>query len=509
MPSIEENLEIEEVITPQEAKFEKWRNRAGFLLAPIAFLLIFFTPFESLKPEAHSLAAIIAVVIILWICESLPMPVTALIGAAMCVLFRVADAKTVFAPFADPLMFLFIGSFIIARGIFLHDLDKRFAFGVLSLKIIGARPSRILFAFGAVTAFASAWISNTATTAMMFAIGLSIIAFLFKHEKETGVKINRSYATAMMLMTSFAASIGGLMTPIGTPPNVIGLGFIRQILGAEISFFKWMMIGAPIVIVLYLFLYFYLNFLAPAGVKEIPGSVEMIQREKAALGKWTRGQKSTVFAFATAVTLWIFSGLVALFAGETSAIYKAINSRLPEAVGAVVGACLLFLLPGNKPGEKAITWSEAVKIDWGVILLYGGGFALGVLSFQTGLAEEIGKNMTSLLPLSGEFGLLVASVLVAIMLSETTSNTASANMVVPVVIAIAQTQGLDPLIPALGATFGASLGFMLPVSTPCNAIVYGSGYIPLMKMVRYGILLDIFGAIVIITMLSLLAPFVR
>lgn len=507
MPSIEE-LDIREVISPQEAKFEKWRNRTGFLLAPIAFLLIFFAPF-NLKPEAHSLAAIIAVIIILWICESLPMPVTALIGAALCVIFKVAPAKEVFAPFADPLMFLFIGSFILARAIFLHDLDKRFAYGVLSLKIIGARPSRILFAFGAVTAFISAWISNTATTAMMFAIGMSILAFLFKQEKETGIKISRNYATAMMLITSFSASIGGLATPIGTPPNVIGLGFIRQILGAEISFFKWMMIGAPVVIVLYIFLFLYLNYLAPAGVKEIEGSAEMIQREKANLGKWTRAQKSTVIAFVTAVFLWIFSGLVALFANDTSEIYKAINSRLPEAVGAVIGAVLLFLLPGNLKGEKAITWNEAVKIDWGIILLYGGGFALGVLSFQTGLAEAIGRNMTALLPLSGEFGLLVAAVLVAVILSETTSNTASANMVVPVVIAIAQTQGLNPLIPALGATFGASLGFMLPVSTPCNAIVYGSGYIPLMKMIRYGIILDVFGVVVIIAALSLLAPFLR
>jgi sodium-dependent dicarboxylate transporter 2/3/5 len=144
-----------------------------------------------------------------------------------------------------------------------------------------------------------------------------------------------------------------------------------------------------------------------------------------------------------------------------------------------------------------------------VVLLYGGGFALGVLSFQTGLAETLGKNLTALIPLSGEFGLLVASVIVAVLLSETTSNTASANMVVPVVIAIAQTQNVDPLMPALGATFGASLGFMLPVSTPCNAIVYGSGYIPLMKMVKYGIILDIVGTIVIIAMLSLLAPFLR
>lgn len=508
MPSIEENLNVEEIITPQEATFERWRNLAGFILAPIAFFGIFFAPL-NLKPEAHNLAAVISVIIILWICESLPMPVTALIGAALCILLKVADAKTVFAPFADPLMFLFIGSFIIARAIFLHDLDKRFAYGVLNLKIIGARPARILFAFGAVTAFISAWISNTATTAMMFAIGMSILAFLFKQEKETGIKINRNYATAMMLITSFSASIGGLATPIGTPPNVIGLGFIRQILGTEISFFKWMMIGAPIVVILYVFLFLYLNYLAPAGVKEISGSAEMIEREKAKLGKWTRGQKSTVIAFSTAVILWIFAGLVALFAGETSAIYKAVNSRLPEAVGAIVGACLLFLLPGNKKGEKAIIWEEAVKIDWGVVLLYGGGFALGVLSFQTGLAEAIGRNMTALLPLSGEFGLLVASVLVAVILSETTSNTASANMVVPVVIAIAQSQGVNPLIPALGATFGASLGFMLPVSTPCNAIVYGSGHIPLMKMIKYGIILDLFGAVVIITMLSLLASFLR
>lgn len=514
MAYLDEEIDAKEVLSPAEERFERLRHQAGFFLAPFIFLVIYFAPL-GLKPEAHNLAAIISAIIVLWICESLPMPVTALIGAALCILLKVAPAKDVFAPFADPLMFLFIGSFILARAIFLHDLDKRFAYGVLSLKFIDARPSRILFAFGAVTAFISGWISNTATTAMMFAIGMSIIGFLFKQEKETGIKINRNYATALMLITSFAASIGGLATPIGTPPNVIGLGFIRQILGAEISFFKWMLIGVPVVIVLYLFLWFYLNYLAPAGVKVISGSTEMIAREKEKLGAWTRGQKSTIIAFATAVSLWIFSGLIALFVGDQGYIiyeainYKEINSRLPEAVGALIGAVLLFLLPGNKEGERAITWERAVEIDWGVVLLYGGGFALGVLSFQTGLAESVGRGLTSLLPVSGGFGLLVASVLVAVIVSETTSNTASANMVVPVVIAIAQAQGADPLVPALGATMGSSLGFMLPVSTPCNAIVYGSGYIPLMKMVRYGILLDIVGAIVIIVLVSLLAPFLR
>jgi solute carrier family 13 (sodium-dependent dicarboxylate transporter), member 2/3/5 len=507
MPSVDDSMSYREVISPQEARFELIRNRAGFFLAPFVFLLIFFAPL-SLKPEAHSLAAIISAVIVLWICESLPMPVTALMGAAACVLLKVASAKEVFAPFADPLIFLFIGSFILARAIFIHGLDKRFAYGVLSLKIIGARPSRILFAFGAVTAFISAWISNTATTAMMFTIGMSILGFLFSQEKHTGVKINRSYATALMLVTSFAASIGGLATPIGTPPNVIGLGFIRQLLGYEIPFFKWMMFGVPIVVVLYLFLYLYMNYFASAGVKEITGSSEMIQREKEKLGKWTLAQKSTVFAFGIAVALWIFSGVVALFVGEQSETYKMVSSRFPEAVGAMVGAVLLFLLPAGE-GKKVITWEEAVKIDWGVILLYGGGFALGTLSFQTGLAESLGRNLTTLLPLNSEFGLLVAAVLVAVIVSETTSNTASANMVVPVVIAIAQANGSDALVPALGATLGSSLGFMLPVSTPCNAIVYGSGYIPLMKMIRYGILLDIVGAIVIIALVTLLSPILR
>ncbi|HMQ02880.1 MAG TPA: SLC13 family permease [Pyrinomonadaceae bacterium] len=509
MPTVEESFSPAETISPGEAKFEKWRNRAGFFLAPAAFFAIWFYPFQTLNPEAHRLAAVMSMVIVLWLCESLPMTITAIFGAAMAVILQVADAKTVFAPFADPLIFLFIGSFILARGIFVHRLDKRVAFTVLSWRWIGARPSRILFAFGAVTAFMSGWISNTATTAMMFAIGLSIIAFLLAQEKETGVKINRAYATALMLMTSFAASIGGLATPIGTPPNVIGIGFIRNLVGADISFFKWMMIGAPVVVVLFLFLWFYFNKLAPAGVDEIRGSSEMLEHERGQLGGWTRGQRSVVIAFSVTVALWTVPGMIALVAGEQSGLYKTLSARMPEAVGAVVGAVLLFLLPGDEPGSRSITWHEAVKIDWGVILLYGGGFALGVLSFQTGLAEAVGRGLTDLLPLSGGFGLLVASVLVAIIVSETTSNTASANMVVPVVVAIAQTNGQDPFIPALGATMAASLGFMLPVSTPCNAIVYGSGYIPLMKMVKYGILLDIAGAITIITLVWTIGGILR
>ena len=505
---MEPGPEPRERLSEGEERFERLRRRAGLIAAPAVFALLLLLPLPGLSSPAHHLAAVMATVMVLWVTEALPMPVTALLGVTACVVLRVAPAKEAFAPFADPLMFLFIGSFILARAIFVHHLDRRLAFGVLSLRWVGGRPSRILFAFGAVTAFISAWISNTATTAMMFAIGMSILAFLYDNEKEGGSRISRRYATGLMLMTSFAASIGGLATPIGTPPNVIGLGFIRQLTGVEFPFFKWAMIGVPVVLVLFVYLFFYLDRLSPAGVREIAGSAEMLEREKRRLGPWTRGQRSTLIAFLVTVALWVIPGLIALFAGDQSTAYQEVNRSVPEAVAALVGAGLLFVLPGRE-GERAITWEEAVQIDWGVVLLYGGGFALGVLSFQTGLAEAVGRGLTGLLPVHGGLGLLFASTLVAMLLSETTSNTASANMIVPVVIAIAKAQGADPLEPALGATMGASLGFMLPVSTPCNAIVYGSGYIPLSSMMRYGILLDVAGVIVVTGLVHLLVPLLR
>jgi sodium-dependent dicarboxylate transporter 2/3/5 len=494
-----------EVLSPAEHRFERVRNRAGWVLAPLVFAALLAMPMEGLKPEAHRLAAVVAAVVVLWITEALPMPVTALLGAAACVALRVAPAKEVFAPFADPLIFLFIGSFILARAIFLHGLDRRVAFGVLTLPWIAGRPSRVLLAFGAVTATLSAWMSNTATTAMMFGIGMSILAVM----RGRGSALDPRYATGLMLMTSFAASIGGLATPVGTPPNVIGIGFIRTLLGEEIPFFEWMAVGVPTVAVLFACLFLYLNRLSPAGVDTLGEGAELIRRERAALGPWTRGQRSVALAFGVTAALWIVPGLAALALGETSPVFREMNARMPEAVAAVVGALLLFVLPGSGAGERAITWDDAVRIDWGVILLYGGGFALGVLSFGTGLAEAVGRGLTGMLPLHGEFGLLVASVVVAVLVSETTSNTASANMVVPVVISIAQASGMDPLAPALGATMAASLGFMLPVSTPCNAIVYGSGHVPLMRMVRYGAILDVIGIVVIVAAVWLLAPVVR
>jgi sodium-dependent dicarboxylate transporter 2/3/5 len=481
------------------------RRTVGAVLAPAVFLTLLTSPLGGLTPEAHRLAAVMGAVVVLWVTEALPLPVTALLGAAACVALEVAPARDVFAPFADPLMFLFIGAFILARGIFLHGLDRRVAYAVLSLPWVGARPGRILVAFGAATACISAWISNTATTAMMFGIGLSILAALRARVRDGA--LDPRYATALMLMTSFAASVGGLATPVGTPPNLIGIAFIRSQLGVEVGFFQWMLIGLPIVAVLFGFMAVYLNVVGPAGLRELPAGAELIRHERAQLGPWTTGQRSVAVAFGLTVALWVLPGVAALVWGEGSTLYHQLSRRIPEGVAALVGASLLFVLPGGD--GPAITWRQASEIDWGVVLLYGGGFALGVQSFETGLAEAIGRGLTALLPAHGSFGLLVASVVLSAILSETTSNTASANMVVPVVIAIGRASGLDPLEAALGATFGSSLGFMLPVSTPCNAIVYGSGYVPLGRMIRWGLALDVVGVIVVVTLVRLLSPLVR
>jgi sodium-dependent dicarboxylate transporter 2/3/5 len=480
-------------------------QRVGAVLAPALLLLLLFLPMPGLSPQAHRLAGVLAAVVVLWVTEALPLPVTALLGAAACVVLGVAPAKEVFAPFADPLIFLFIGAFILSRAIFLHGLDRRVAYAVLGLRWVGARPARILVALGAVTAAISAWISNTAATAMMYGIGMSILATLRGTDERQA--IDPRYLAALMLMISYAASVGGLATPVGTPPNVIGIGFIRTLLGIEIPFFQWSLVGVPIVLILYGFLCLYLRAVAPAGLRELPGSAELLRSERARLGPWTRGQRSVAIAFGVTIGLWVAPGIAAVILGEGSEAYQWLLRRVPEGVAALTGALLLFVLPGN--GGRAITWGEAMRIDWGVVLLYGGGFALGVLSFQTGLAEALGRGITGLVPLQGDFGLLVVSVLAAVLLSETTSNTAAANMVVPVVISVARAAQLDPLEPALGATLAASLGFMLPVSTPCNAIVYGSGYIPLGRMIRWGLMLDLAGIVVVVTMVRLLAPLVR
>ena len=465
----------------------------------------------------------------LWASETLPLPVTALLGAALCVVLGVAPAKTVLAPFADPIVFLFIGSFILARAMMLHGLDRRIALAFLSAPWVGGKPARMLAGVGLVTAVLSMWVSNTATTAMMLPIALGILSALHRVRVAAGMAGGPMdprawpFATGMMLMVAYAASIGGVGTPVGSPPNLIAIGLIRRGTGVDISFFRWMALMVPMLAAMAAALFVLLYALHPerrargdrdpnreSGTSDSgeSGLSDYVAAERERLGGWTRGQVNTLVAFAVAIVLWVLPGVLALPGfGFAQPLAAWLNARVPESVAALVGALLLFALPTDPARRRfTLTWDEAAKIDWGTILLFGGGLSLGTLMFDTGVARALGGAITSHTGATSLWALTALCVAVGIFLSETTSNTASANMVVPVAIALAQAAGVSPLPPALGACLGASFGFMLPVSTPPNAIAYGSGLVPIPRMIRAGIVFDVLGFVIIVAGLRVLCP---
>ncbi|HEX5849316.1 MAG TPA: SLC13 family permease, partial [Rubrobacter sp.] len=300
--------------------------------------------------------------------------------------------------------------------------------------------------------------------------------------------------------------VGGLLTPIGTPPNLIGIGFIEEETGVRISFFDWVLTAFPIVVLMFIALCTILILLNRPEVRRISGAVEYIAEERSKLGPFSTGERNTLIAFLVAVSLWVLPGLTALIFGDESTVYGFFYSRLDEGTVAIIGAALLFILPLNWSERRfTMNWNEAARIDWGTIILFGCGIALGTLLSDTGLAETIGTGVADTLGFSSLAAVTAVSALIAILISETTSNTASATIVVPIVIPIAAAAGLDPLVPALGAIFGASFGFMMPVSTPQNAVVYGSGMIPITKMVRSGLVFDIIGLILIVLLVPIMA----
>ena len=496
-----------------EPGFDRMRKRVGYFAAPTVFLVLWFAPLPDLPRAGHHLLAILGLVVTLWVTEALPLPVTALVGPTLCIIAEIGPAKEVFRGFADPIVLLFLGSFMLAEGMLCHGLNRRIAFGILSLPVIAKSPARLLVAFGAITGFISMWCSNTATAAMMYPIGVAILTEMaHRLEQRHGGRLDLPqlrYGTALMLIIAFSASLGGLATPVGTPPNLIGIGLIERTIGLRISFFHWMLIGVPIATLLIGFLVFYLNFFCHPAPGLMDQSAAWLRSEKQKLGAMTRGEQNVLFAFGFTVFLWVFPGVLALILGEHHPLSQALNRRMPESVAALAGAILLFALPVNfAKGEFTMTWRAAVRIDWGTILLFGGGLALGDLMFSTGLAKWIGEGLAQALEANTSFGLVALFTGVAIVLSETASNTASATMVVPVAIAVAQAAGVNPVQPALAACLGASMGFMLPVSTPPNAIVYGSGSVPLIEMIKHGIILDGVGFAVVVMAVLWLVPMV-
>jgi sodium-dependent dicarboxylate transporter 2/3/5 len=509
-PGLDHRVPSEQV-SEGEARFEHVRRTLGFVLAPAAFALVWAWPLALPQP-AHRMAAIVAAVVVLWVCETLPMAVTAALGPVLAIVLQVAPARQVLAPFADPVIFLFIGGFMLAEAMFVHGLDKRVAYTALSSRLVGTSAARALIVYGAVTTIISMWISNVATTAMMFPIGLAIVSHL-TGQRSAGAAVGptpkavKRFATAMMLMTSFGASVGGMATPVGTPPNLIGIGLIERIGGRHISFFEWTAIGLPATVILFAFLAAMFAWTSARGLSLSPGGAAAVRAERAKLGGLKPGERNVLIAFGLTVLFWIAPGLLAIIGQDQSHAAKVLQASVPEAVAAMLGATLLFVLPVSWAKRRfTLTWDQASHIEWGIILLYGGGLAIGELAFTTGLAKAFGEAITSWSPAPTSLSLTMVFTAVAIVLSETTSNTASANMIVPVVIAVSHASGVDPLAPAIATTLGASLGFMMPISTPPNAIVYGSGLVPLTEMMRYGVVLDLVGYVVIVTGVTLLVP---
>ncbi|GIW44329.1 MAG: di- and tricarboxylate transporter [Candidatus Binatia bacterium] len=491
----------------QRWRADLWRARLGFVLAPLLFAVVWMLPFDLPAP-AHRLAAVLIAVGILWVSEAIPMAMTAFLGVAIAVLLGVAPASEAFAPFADPLIFLFIGSFILARSIFVHGLDRRIALAILSWPVASRSPWSLLMAYSGTATMLSMWLSNTATVAMMYPIGLSILAILEQSAPEERRAVRR-FGAGLLLSCAFGASIGGLATPVGTPPNLIGLGFLRRTGVAEVPFFSWVVVALPVVVVMWAWMVWRFRRVGRGLESGLVALRAELGKRKAALGPWSAGERNTVVAFSVTAFLWVTPGVVALALGQNHPLYLWLVARLPEGVAALIGAGLLFVLPVDwKRQQFTLSWSEAARIDWWIVFLYGGGLALGTMAFRTGLAEAAGRALTEALGVQRPLGLLFTATMAATALSEATSNTSAANMVVPVAIAFAQAAGTNPTLPALGATMAASLGFLLPVSTPTNAIVYSSGRVPLTFMIRYGALLDLAGIAAVVAGVALLAPLV-
>ena len=483
--------------------FGETRRRVGLVLGPALCLLILVASFPQLSPEAHRLAAVFALVIVFWVTEALPLPVTALLGPALAVVLGVAPVDAAFAPMANPLIFLFIGSFILAQGLFVHRVNERIAYTVLSWTFVGARPTRILVTYGAVAAFLSAWMSNTATAAMLLPIALSLLAFM-----ESEGKVPRSYASALLMMTSYATSRGGLATPVGTPPNLIAVGMLAALAGVQITFLQWMFFAVPLSLLLMTIVSLYLIYMSGTRVGQVAGAERIIADRRRRLGPWRRGEVNALIAFVVTVTLWIGPGLLSLALGADHPLAQLVLRLVPESVAALTGAVLLFLLPIDQRQRTTLTWKQAAEIDWGTILLFGGGLALGTMASSTGLAEALGRAITSVVPTDSALALAMAGASFAVLLSETMSNTAAANIAVPIMISIALAAGVDPVAPAVSAALAASVADMLPVSTPPNAIVYASGRVPITTMIKYGVVMDAMAVVVVPIMTVILTRLV-
>jgi len=472
-------------------------QRVGLILGPLLFIIMmFFLSPEGMNPAAKSVLAVTLWVATWWITEAIPIPVTSLLPIVLLPLTGAMEADAVTSSYGNDIIFLFLGGFFIATAMEKWNLHKRLALGIIAF--IGTGTQRILLGFMTATAFLSMWVSNTAAVMMMIPMGLAITAQVAAALKGTPEeKELPKFEKTLIFGIGYAGTIGGLGTLIGTPPNIILAAQVKELFGVEISFAGWMLIAVPIVIVLLFSTWIYLGrFAFKMNIKGLPGGKEVIQEERKALGKMTFEEKAVGAVFAFAAFMWI----------TREFLWINILPSLKDGMIAVIAAALLFTIPTSKKfGKRILGWEDSKEIPWGILLLFGGGLAIAAGFRETGLSEWIGSQLTALEGLH-MIVIIAASSFLVLALTEFTSNTATATMILPILAALALTMNIHPYALMVPAAMAANCAFMLPVGTPPNAIIFATEKLRLSEMVRVGFIINVFVLILIVLAAYFLLP---
>ena len=456
-----------------------------------------------MPPVAFRVLAVTGLMAVWWISEAIPIAATALLPVVLFPFLGVMSTGETTVSYAHHLIYLFLGGFLIAITMEKWNLHRRIA--LQTIRVVGVSPRRMILGFMLATAFLSMWISNTATAMMMLPIGLAVIGQFSRmqgdHQSEEGCSEDNEnhFGIGLMLGIAYAASIGGVATLIGTPPNAILAGMVEKLYGISISFADWMAFGLPLSITMLAITWLYLTRLAhPCGLDAIPGAKQLIGRELNELGPISRQEIWVLLIFSTVALAWIVRGFVDL------PYLEMVN----DSSIAMAGALLLFIIPSNlRRGEFLLDWRTAKGIPWDIIILFGGGFALAQGFSESGLTEWIASQLTALegMPL---IVLVGAVTLAVIFLTEVTSNTATATLVIPLMGAMAQAMGLNVFALMVPAAIAASYAFMLPVATPPNAIVFSSRYVSIPQMARAGLWLNMIAVVLITLFVFFMLPLI-
>lgn len=464
---------------------------SGFILGPTLFVLVYaFVPETFISPTAYKVLAVAAWVIAWWVTDAVSFSVTALLPLILFPLLGVMPASKAAAPYANPIIFLFMGGFFIALALEKHRLHERIALNLI--RLTGTSGNGIILGFMIATAFISMWISNTATAMMMLPIALSVVKLIIPEKRmlaEGKLSGEQNFALGLMLAVGYAATLGGLATIIGTPPNVVFIGLLSELNGQQISFSHWMLIGVPVALLLIIANYFIVTrILFPNRLGNIQGSEQLIRTRLAELGFMHREEKLVLIIFSLTSFFWIFQQLF------NDLVFHA--ELLNDTNIAMAGGLLMFVVPINLKESKFILhWEDTKNMGWGILILFGGGLCLAEGLGQAKIIEAVGGWIVAQTEYNIWFILMLIAV--SVFLSELMSNVALVNIFVPVVFGIAQGLHMNPVLLALPVTLAASIGFMFPIATPPNAIVFSSGYIRMKDMVRAGLLLNLVSIIII------------